>query len=381
MPWSGTAPSQTFSRTDGTRTGDTTWAQAAAAGVNIVTSGHDAHDTDLSDGIEACLKKDGGNTASADIPMGGNTLTNISAAGARTEPARFSDVQDGLGTYIGTVGGTADVITLTPTIAITAYVAGQRFQFLAGGTNTGAVTVNISGVGAKDIKARDASFSALAAGTIISGVLQDILYDGTRFQYIGAGTALTLTGAVTGSGAGSIATTLANDVVTTTKILDANVTNAKLDNMATARFKGRITAGTGVPEDLTATQATAILNAVVGDSGSGGTKGLVPAPASGDAAAGKFLKADATWAAAAPVAGSGISVSSNTVSINTNNAQGVGSYSVLYNNSGGTITNGTTVAGTSLRNEDNTVSQTGTWRNISGRTSAALDTALYIRTA
>lgn len=34
----------------------------------------------------------------------------------------------------------------------------------------------------------------------------------------------------------------------------------------------------------------------VGDSGSGGTKGAVPAPAAGDAAAGKFLKADGTFA-------------------------------------------------------------------------------------
>jgi len=46
----------------------------------------------------------------------------------------------------------------------------------------------------------------------------------------------------------------------------------------------------------TAAQATAALNSVVGDSGSGGTKGLVPAPAAGDAAAGKFLKADGTFA-------------------------------------------------------------------------------------
>lgn len=44
---------------------------------------------------------------------------------------------------------------------------------------------------------------------------------------------------------------------------------------------------------------------LVGDSGSGGTKGLVPAPAAGDAAAGKFLKADATWAA--PSGGGGLS--------------------------------------------------------------------------
>ena len=35
---------------------------------------------------------------------------------------------------------------------------------------------------------------------------------------------------------------------------------------------------------------------MVGDTGSGGTAGNVPAPASGDAAAGKFLKADGTWA-------------------------------------------------------------------------------------
>jgi hypothetical protein len=40
-----------------------------------------------------------------------------------------------------------------------------------------------------------------------------------------------------------------------------------------------------------------MLNALVGDSGAGGTKGLVPAPAAGDAAAGKFLKADGTWTA------------------------------------------------------------------------------------
>ena len=74
------------------------------------------------------------------------------------------------------------------------------------------------------------------------------------------------------------------------------VTNAKLADVATATFKGRITGATGAPEDLTAAQATSLLDAVVGDAGSGGTKGLVPAPGTGDAAAGKYLKADGTWA-------------------------------------------------------------------------------------
>lgn len=45
----------------------------------------------------------------------------------------------------------------------------------------------------------------------------------------------------------------------------------------------------------TPTQVTADLIAVVGDSGSGGTKGLVPAPSAGDAAANKYLKASGAW--------------------------------------------------------------------------------------
>lgn len=49
--------------------------------------------------------------------------------------------------------------------------------------------------------------------------------------------------------------------------------------------------------DNSGTGATDIgVAVVVGDSGSGGTAGLVPAPGAGDAAAGKFLKADGTFA-------------------------------------------------------------------------------------
>jgi len=78
----------------------------------------------------------------------------------------------------------------------------------------------------------------------------------------------------------------------------------KLTDMAQATIKGRAAgAGTGAPTDLSSTQATAILDNFVGDAGAGGTKGLVPAPAAGDAAAGKFLFADGTWDT--PTAGTG----------------------------------------------------------------------------
>ena len=174
MSWGGSSPNQSFSRTDGTRNGTTTWQQADAAGVDIISPDHDTHDQDLADGINACLKKDGGNTATADIPMGGFTHTNIAAAGALTEPARFSDVKNGTATYYPTVGGTADAITLSGTsAAITAYAAGQRCSFLnTGGPNTGAATASVDDVGAKDIKRNDGSATALSSGDMPDSPMQ-----------------------------------------------------------------------------------------------------------------------------------------------------------------------------------------------------------------
>jgi hypothetical protein len=205
MSWGGSAPNQTFSRTDGTRSGTTTWQQADAAGVDIISPDHDTHDQDVADGVNACLKKDGGNTATADIPMGGFTLTNIAAAGALTEPARFSDVKNSTATYYPTVGGTADAITLAGTsAAITAYAAGQRFSFLnTGGPNTGAATVNVDSVGAKDIKRNDGSATALSAADMPDNALVIIQYDGTQFLLVApaqAGADLAAIEALTGTG-------------------------------------------------------------------------------------------------------------------------------------------------------------------------------------
>lgn len=64
----------------------------------------------------------------------------------------------------------------------------------------------------------------------------------------------------TGTGAGEIDTAnLADDAVTTVKIADDNVTFAKVQNIATARGLGRITASSGNIEELTSAQITANL--------------------------------------------------------------------------------------------------------------------------
>lgn len=76
----------------------------------------------------------------------------------------------------------------------------------------------------------------------------------------------------------------------------AGVANANLAAMVQATIKGRASgAGTGTPTDLSGTQVAAIVDAFTGDSGSGGVKGAVPAPSTGDAAANKYLHADGTW--------------------------------------------------------------------------------------
>jgi hypothetical protein len=80
------------------------------------------------------------------------------------------------------------------------------------------------------------------------------------------------------------------------QVAAATLTNAKLANVATATIKGRVTAGTGAPEDLTGTQAATLL-----DTFSTTLKGLAPASGGGTA---NFLRADGTWAA--PAGGGGV---------------------------------------------------------------------------
>jgi hypothetical protein len=65
-------------------------------------------------------------------------------------------------------------------------------------------------------------------------------------------------------------------------------------------IKGNNTGSSAPTANLTATQTTAMLDIAVGDSGAGGTKGLVLAPAAKDAVKGKVLASDGTWSANFP---------------------------------------------------------------------------------
>lgn len=82
--------------------------------------------------------------------------------------------------------GTANAYVVSPRIAVTAYTAGLQISFKAGNANTGASTLNVSGLGTKSI-VKNVS-TALAAGDILANQIVTVVYDGTNFQ-IGSGSA------------------------------------------------------------------------------------------------------------------------------------------------------------------------------------------------
>lgn len=75
-------------------------------------------------------------------------------------------------------GGSSNAYTLTPNRTIAAYAAGVDFVFIANHANTGAATINVSSLGAKDIRDRDGT--ALASGDIEIGTVLHIVYDATN---------------------------------------------------------------------------------------------------------------------------------------------------------------------------------------------------------
>lgn len=94
--------------------------------------------------------------------------------------------ESSLGLYAyGSTGGTASAITLTPSPAITAYVAGQTFRAKITTTNARNATLNVSGVGAVNLYLPNGD--QIPAGYLLAGSMAEFEYDGTNMQVISAG--------------------------------------------------------------------------------------------------------------------------------------------------------------------------------------------------
>jgi microcystin-dependent protein len=210
----------------------------------------------------------------------------------------------------------ANAISVSPE----AFFFATNSTFLVTNTTTPAL-INVAAGSVYSISNCAYSDSSVIAGTILTRTSKfDAIALATALPFTSGGTGATtrqaalnsLANAVTtgqylrGNGtnvlmsaiqASDVPTLNQNTTGTAASVTGTNVvTNTNLSTMPTNTLKGNNTGSTATPIDLTSTQVTGMLNTMVGDSGSGGTKGLAPAPAAGDAAAGKFLKADGTYA-------------------------------------------------------------------------------------
>jgi hypothetical protein len=237
--------------------------QPVVAGTVITAAAFNALTADLATGLSTCITKDGQTSATANIPMGNNKFTGLSAGTAATDSTNLGQVQGNVASLISVAG--IDTITGLMSPTLTAYATGAMYWFVAAGTNTGAVTLNIDGLGAKSVT-RDGS-TALIAGDIVNGQVAVVVYDGTRFQLQKANafgtltattintTNLTATGTVNLTGA-----TVSNGGSVTT--IDIN--GGTVDGVTI----GGASAGAGTFTNLTASGTINFTGATVSNGGS-----------------------------------------------------------------------------------------------------------------
>jgi hypothetical protein len=137
------------------------------------------------------LRRDTATNLAAATPAAGEPFYDITnkhlgvgdgATAGGIPHASAADVQKQSYIY-PTVGGTANAITLTNSPAVGSYTDGLKLTFKASSSNTSTVTVNVDGLGNKNLyKMNSGALTALASGDLISGGVYEIFYDGTQFQ-------------------------------------------------------------------------------------------------------------------------------------------------------------------------------------------------------
>jgi hypothetical protein len=144
-------------------------------------------------------------TTAGNVPLAANMAIGEIALNA-SDRIIYTKNGTGLVVAIGSAGGSLSFLTVTGTntllgtlaFPITSYVTGAMYSFIVQNTNTGAVTLNIDGLGAKAVL-RNAT-DPIQAGDLVAGNIVVVLYDGTAFQLISVG----FGGGATGAGGDKI---------------------------------------------------------------------------------------------------------------------------------------------------------------------------------
>lgn len=282
---SGTFSGTHSGTTSGTNTGDQTSVTGNAGTATALQTARTINGVSFDGTANITVAAAAGTLTGSTLAAGVTASSLTSAAGGSFGTAAFtsSSAYQPIDSELSAIAGLASAADRLP------YFNGSGTATLAVFTAAGRALIDDADAAAQR--------TTLGLGTLAT---QSGTFSGTSSGTNTGDQTITLTGDVTGTGTGSFVVTIANSAVTL----------AKFQNITTASFLGRSSAGSGAPEILSSGVATQLINVVVGDTGTGGTKGLCPAPSSGDAAAGKFLKADGTWATPS---GGGGSVATDTI--------------------------------------------------------------------
>ena len=159
------------------------WTTDQANGINCEADRMDEEFDGIATALSNSIAKDGQTTITANIPFNSKKITGLANGSARTDSIALGQVQDNSYGTLGTLGGSADTYTASPSPSITAYATGSEFNLKVNADNTGASTLNVSAVGAKDIKKYDGAGSKLdlEAGDLQQDQYYKVIYDGTDF--------------------------------------------------------------------------------------------------------------------------------------------------------------------------------------------------------
>ena len=227
--------------------GDTTKAQTIAAGTGI----------------------------SVATALGTTTITNTAPMASTGNLT--GDVNANISILGGTgavIGGGASISQSAATSLVNGYLTSTDWGTFNGKVSSVSGSAPISSSGGTT-----PTISISQAGVATNGYLSSTDWNIFNNKQSSGNYITALTGEVTANGPGSVAATIANSAVT----------NAKMANMANNTIKGNVSGISAAPSDLTATQATAMLNQFTSL-----LQGLVPASGGGTS---NFLRADGTWAA------------------------------------------------------------------------------------
>lgn len=150
---------------------------------------------DLALAITNSIAKDGQTTPTADLPMGGFKHINVGAPALRNQYATLATAQDSTAIRVTGVAGVNDITGTLPGGA-SSLVMGQLIQLIPANDNTGPATLNINGIGAKEIVTDIGS--PMAEGNLIAGVPYLMMYNGEDLVMLTGGAGAVSQSAITG---------------------------------------------------------------------------------------------------------------------------------------------------------------------------------------